>query len=366
MKNVLISGYYGSKNGGDEAVLSAMLESLRELDSDLNFTVISLNPKYTKKRHNVDAVGWLDIFSIIKKIIVSDLLISGGGSLLQNVTSRSSLYYYLGIIFLAKIFGCKVMLYAQGIGPVNGALANWLMKVILNRVDLITVRDKGSLREIEQLGINRPNIFCTADPVLAINPVSREAGRKILASYSLKKHGKKFIGVSVRHWHGWEKCQRELANAFSRIAAHIGAKIIFIPMHFPEDIKAAQSTAELLQSPCTVIDKEMRTAEILSLVGCMDVLISIRLHALVFASIMDVPMIGISYDPKIERFLDSIDEKPIGTLDDVTADKIFDETLKKLQAAKNSKAERHKRQIELHELAIKTARLALELIKSNP
>ena len=87
-------------------MLAAMLQVLRELDSDLQFTVISLNPEYTKKRHNVDAVKWLDIFSIIRKFIASDLLISGGGSLLQNVTSRSSLYYYLGIIFLAKIFGC--------------------------------------------------------------------------------------------------------------------------------------------------------------------------------------------------------------------------------------------------------------------
>ena len=343
-------------------MLAAMLQVLRELDSDLQFTVISLNPEYTKKRHNVDAVKWLDIFSIIRKFIASDLLISGGGSLLQNVTSRSSLYYYLGIIFLAKIFGCKVMLYAQGIGPVNGSIAHWLMNFILNRVDLITVRDKGSLHELERLKITRPKIFCTADPVLAIKPVSRDAGKKILARYSLKKRDGKFIGVSVRRWIGWEKCQRELADAFNKLSAQIGAKIVFIPMHFPEDIKAAKSTAELLNVPCTVIDEELTTAEILSLVGCMDVLISIRLHALVFAGVMNVPMIGISYDPKIERFLDSINEKPLGTLDDVTADKVFDEVLKKLRADKKSQAKSHKLLAELHKLAVKTARLAIELL----
>ena len=363
MKKILISGYYGSKNGGDEAVLSSMLEVLRELDSDLHFTVISLNPEYTKKRHNVDAVKWLDIFSIIRKFIASDLLISGGGSLLQNVTSRSSLYYYLGIIFLAKIFGCKVMLYAQGIGPVNGTLAHWLMKCILNHVDLITVRDKGSLHELEQLGIHCPPIFCTADPVLAIKPVPRDIGKKILSRYSLKKRNSKFIGVSVRRWNGWEKCQHELAMALNRLAAQIDAKIIFIPMHFPEDIKAAKSTAKLINS-CTVIDEELKTAETLSLVGCMDVLISIRLHALVFASIMNVPMIGISYDPKIDRFLDSINEKPIGRLDDVTADKIFDETIKKINAGK-LQAPSSKLQANLRELAVKNAQLALDLLSAK-
>lgn len=342
-----------------------MLEVLRELDSDLHFTVISLNPEYTKKRHNVDAVKCLDIFSIIRKFIASDLLISGGGSLLQNVTSRSSLYYYLGIIFLAKIFGCKVMLYAQGIGPVNGNLAHWLMKCILNHVDLITVRDKGSLNELKQLGINRPPIFCTADPVLAIKPVSRDIGKKILSRYpqfANANFSAPKIGVSVRRWNCWEKCQRELATALDKISAQINAKIVFIPMHFPEDIKAAKSTAELMQNSCTVIDEELKTAETLSLVGCMDVLIGIRLHALVFASIMDVPTIGISYDPKIDRFLDSIDEKPIGSLDDVTAEKIFDEVLKKLNANKNLPPNSYNLQPNLRELAVKNARLAVELL----
>ena len=55
---IVVSGYYGSKNGGDEAMLSAMLEVLREGVEDLSVTVISLNPEYTKRRHNVDAVPW--------------------------------------------------------------------------------------------------------------------------------------------------------------------------------------------------------------------------------------------------------------------------------------------------------------------
>ena len=359
--NILISGYYGSKNGGDEAMLAAMLEVMREMDSNLKFTVISLNPEYTQKRHNVDAVKWLDIFSIIRKIFWADLLISGGGSLLQNVTSRSSLYYYLGIIFLAKIFGCKVMLYAQGIGPIRGGLAHWLMKFILNRVDLITVRDKGSLEELQRLKIFRPKIFCTADPVLAIKPVTLDIGKKILARHYLTNHSGKFIGVSVRRWKNWEKCQNELATALNNLAAQIDSKIIFIPMQFPEDVKAAKSTAELVKSPCTVIDEELTTPEVVSLVGCMDILISIRLHALVFAGVMNVPMIGISYDPKIDRFLDSINEKPLGTLDDVTADKIFYEITKKLDEGtfKNDLLLKN-----LRELAVKNATLAIELLKS--
>jgi len=357
---ILISGYYGSKNGGDEAMLAAMLEVLREMDGNISATVISLNPEYTKRRHKVDAVKWLDIFSIVRKILAADLLISGGGSLLQNVTSRRSLYYYLGIIFLAKILGCKVMLYAQGIGPIRGTFAQKLMNWIVNRVDLITVRDNGSLEELKNLKISRPPIFCTADPVLAIKPVPLTFGKKILARYNIRQD-KKIIGVAVRRWMNWQNCQAALAVALDKLVDEINAEIIFIPMQFPEDIKAAKSTAELMKNPCTVLEDEFSTAEILSLVGCTNVLISIRLHALIFAGVMSVPMLGISYDPKIERFLDSIGEKPLGNLDDVTAEKIFIETIKKLDA-KNFHDESLLKK--LREAALKNATLALELLKN--
>jgi len=367
LKNILISGYYGSKNGGDEAMLAAMLGTLHELDADLKVTVISLNPEYTKARHHVDAVDWLNVWAILKKILSADLLISGGGSLLQNVTSRRSLYYYLGIIFLAKFFGRKVMLYAQGIGPIRGTLAHKLMNFLVNRVDLITVRDKGSLEELKRLQITKPKIFCTADPVLAIKPVPLDIGEKILSAhenYQLSNINSQLkIGVAVRRWIDWESCRKNLAAALDRLAAEVGAKIIFLPMQFPEDVKAAKSTAELMKQNCTVIEQELTTTEIVSLVGCMDVLISIRLHALIFAGVMRVPVLGISYDPKIERFLDSIGEKPLGTLSEVTAEKIFDSVTTKLSDKKNL---RDDSQLEkLRELAIKNAQLALELLQER-
>ncbi|MBQ9441830.1 MAG: polysaccharide pyruvyl transferase CsaB [Selenomonadaceae bacterium] len=362
MKNILISGYYGSKNGGDEAMLAAMLEVLREFDGDLNFTVISMNPEYTKKRHNVDAVAWLNVWAIIKKILSADLLISGGGSLLQNVTSRRSLYYYLGIIFLAKFFGRKVMLYAQGIGPIRGTLAHKLMNFIVNRVDLITVRDHGSLEELGRLKITRPKIFCTADPVLAIKPAKLDAGKKILSKFNLSEE-KNFIGVSVRKWIDWGNCRKEMATAFDKLVEEKNAEIIFLPMQFPEDIKAAKSTAELMKKNCVVLEDEFSTSEILSLVGCMDVLISIRLHALIFAGVMNVPMLGISYDPKIERFLDSVEEKPLGNLENVTAEKIFDGVVKKIGAKKNLHNESQLKN--LRESALQNARLAIKLLEEE-
>ena len=359
---IVISGYYGSKNAGDEAMLAAMLELLGELEN-ISVTVISVNPEDTKKRHGVDAIPWLNPFSIAKKIAGADLVISGGGSLLQNVTSRRSLYYYLGIIFLARLLGRKVMLYAQGIGPIKGSLARRLMHWIVNGVDLITVRDHGSLEELSRLRINRPRIFCTADPVLAIRPASLSIGRDILRRSGegkfLDNHST-LIGVAVRRWHGWEQCRRQLAAAVDSLAHEFDARIIFLPMQYPEDVRAAREVAEISAVDCDVLDGEFSTGELLSLVGNMDLLISVRLHALIFAGVMNVPMLGISYDPKIDRFLDSIGEEPVGRLDSVSSDMILRAARMKLNC--ESKLRGSELFKNLHDKAIENARLAVELL----
>ena len=134
-------------------------------------------------------------------------------------------------------------------------------------------------------------------------------------------------------------------------------------MQYPEDVRAAREVAELSKIDCDVLDGEFSTGELLSLVGCMDLLISIRLHALIFAGVMNVPMIGISYDPKIDRFLDSIGEKPVGQLNSVTAEAIEREARDKLSRTSTLRGSELFKN--LHDKAIENARLAVELLTSR-
>ena len=364
MSRIVISGYYGSKNAGDEAMLAAMLEVLGDLEPELHITVISAAPRDTAQRHGVKAISWLDMPAIYSALKRADLLISGGGSLLQNVTSRRSLYYYLGIIKMAEMLGTKVMLYAQGIGPIRGRVARRVMRHIANRVDLITVRDQGSLGELESLGITRPTIECTADPVLAIHPVDKEAGRAIFKKYHAEG-ACPVVGISVRDWQGCHHFKEELAKASDAIVREMGARVVFLPMQYPEDVRAAQSIAALTEEKCTVLEDEYTTSEFLSLVGNMDLMLGIRLHALIFAGVMGVPMIGISYDPKIDRFLSSIGEQPVGDLESLTADVLLAEIRRKW----NDKATFRKRNgallSELREKAARNAELALALAEKR-
>lgn len=360
MSRIVVSGYYGSKNAGDEAMLAAMLEVLSDLDPKLHITVISADPEDTKKRHGVDAISWLSLPKILRELRRADLLVSGGGSLLQNVTSRRSLYYYLAIIALAHMVGTRVMLYAQGIGPILGGVAESAMRFIGNRVDLITVRDQGSLAELARLGITRPHIECTADPVLAIHPVDLGIGRAIFKAYRVDG-AKPVVGISVRDWPGASHYREVLASVSDRVVRELGARVVFLPMQFPEDVKAAQAIAALTHEPCTVLKDEYTTSEFLSLVGNMDLMLGIRLHALIFAGVMGVPMLGISYDPKIDRFLASIGEKPVGTLESVTADELMVEIRRRWHDKQTFRAKNGALLAELRDLAARNAELALNL-----
>ncbi|MBP8629245.1 MAG: polysaccharide pyruvyl transferase CsaB [Negativicutes bacterium] len=362
MSKIVISGYYGFKNAGDEAMLAAMIEVLSKLDDSLHITVISGDPQDTIKRHGVRAVYWLNYYDIAKAIKNSDLVISGGGSLLQDVTSARSLYYYISIMVLGKMLGKPVMLYAQGIGPITGKRAKQIMKLMGNKVDLITVRDEGSVEELAELGITKTPIYCTADAVLAIEKVDKTVGQKILAKYNILNEP--VIGISVREWYEWDHYKEVLAKVADEINVQLGAKVVFIPMQYPEDVKAAEKIAQKMQKDVIILNEEYNTSELLSIVGNLDLLMGIRLHALIFAGVMGVPMIGISYDPKIDRFLESIGEESTGCLLSLKPDKVIEQIKLKWQEKQTEKKDEVLLQ-KLKKAAFSNAELALGLINKQ-
>ena len=109
-KKIVISGYYGFANAGDEAMLTAIVKSLRKTEASVDLTVVSGNPQSTATKHLVNSVHRFSPLEIYSAVANCDLLLSGGGSLLQDVTSKKSLLYYLAIIWLGKLLNKKVML----------------------------------------------------------------------------------------------------------------------------------------------------------------------------------------------------------------------------------------------------------------
>lgn len=361
MNKIVISGYYGFGNAGDEAMLAAILEAILEVIPDADITVISGNPQQTAEKHGVKALGRFSGMKIFKAISQSDLVISGGGSLLQDVTSKRSLYYYLSIIKLATFLHKKVMLYAQGIGPLQRKQAQKAVGSVLNNATLITVRDEKSKQELERLGVNNPEIIVTADAVLSMHPVDPSIGKRLLKDYPISGV-KPRIGVSVRNWKDHTAYRQELANALDQLQKDENAEIVFIPMQAPDDVKEAREIAKLMSGNAYVLDQVYTTTELLALTGCMDLVLGVRLHALVFASLMGKPVVGISYDPKITNFLQMIGKVPIGTLAELNAQNLVKEVKSYLQD-KNLNDKSLVLINELREESLKNAHIAMSLLQ---
>jgi len=168
MYNILISGYYGFNNIGDESILRTVIDNLREKLGDVGITVLSHDPAQTSEKYGVQAAPRMELKAIFRCVRRCDLLLSGGGSLLQDATSGRSILYYLFILALAQLMGKKTFIYSQGIGPITSRRNRRLTSMILRRASGIVVRDEKSRALLLEIGVPEELIHVTADPVIRV------------------------------------------------------------------------------------------------------------------------------------------------------------------------------------------------------
>ncbi len=324
MNNIVISGYYGFSNAGDEAMLTAIIKALRSKDGSVEMTVISGNPEVTKELHKVSSIHRFSPLEILSAMRRADLLLSGGGSLLQDVTSKRSLIYYLTILTLGTMLRKKVMLFAQGIGPIKSGFMRKLTKYVCSSVDLITVRDKDSLYELRRIGVPDSKVLLTADAVLTLPVESKDFGRQLLDKHYVPNN-RMLIAIAVRKWRDDDSYLLEMAKAADRLIDDRNAHVVLLPLQYPLDVETCRRVQQLMVNKLesTVLAADCNTEQFLSLIGNFDLLIGMRLHALIFAAVMGVPFVAVSYDPKIDGFVKDVNGISAGRVGDLQADDII-------------------------------------------
>ncbi len=325
---ILISGYYGFNNIGDESILLALTRSLRKRFGDsVELTVLSVNPENTAEKFGVRAADRKSFAAIWHEIGKCDLLISGGGSLLQDATSNRSILYYLMIIRLALLRGKKVFVYSQGIGPINAPRNRKRVARTLARVHGIVVRDTASKELLVTIGLPPDRIEVACDPVIGMSPVPLTEGERILREAGFRNPEKKpVIGFAIRERRAESPFIDELETAVRRLREENGAKVVLIPFFYAEDEAVIEELSRRVgETDVTCIRRKLLTEEMMSLIGNMDLLVGVRLHSLIYAAIMSVPMIGISYDPKINSFMNSVGLKALSSVYDFRADYLLNE-----------------------------------------
>src|SRR5690554_773357 len=213
---IVISGYYGFNNSGDEAVLQSIIMALRAEGEKAGIQVIpvvlSANPAHTARQYEVEAVHRMRIGEVFAAIRSCDALISGGGSLLQDATGVATIPYYLGIMKLAQWLGKATFVYAQGVGPVGRRSFMPMIRHVFERSAYISVRDEGSAQLLQRIGLRSATVSVVPDPVMGFPLLPREAA-------ALTTGAPPVIGVAVRFWRSDRHELAQLADALSRLAA---------------------------------------------------------------------------------------------------------------------------------------------------
>lgn len=340
MKKILLIGNYGAGNLGDEAILESLIGITKEYGYDP--VVMSANPDETRARYKIPAVrplsaGVRSFFKggkneTMKYINECDAAILGGGGLFTDERIMAPLIWARqarGVINAGKPLFCV----GQSIGPLRTKIGKHLTKWVFSRAKFITVRDTASKKILEDLEIDPKKIIVGSD--LAILHPSLP---------SVPKHKRKVI-VSIR---SWKKKQHNLKNALLNILPDIADEVILLAMGDNDEQLLSDFRLMLPMPSCQVqVIRPEDPHDVLRIVNGADLMIGMRLHSIILASVQGVKSVAISYSDKVERFcrsaninwlaLDSLTEKKLrnsiekASLDEDRLFGLYDKTVESVQ-----------------------------------
>ncbi len=310
----LLSGYYGFGNAGDEAVLCGVMDAIKTQDTSAHFIVTSGNAPQTQKRYEIEysirAIGRQNPRELMSAMRECDVFISGGGSLLQDVTSVRNVIYYTSLMRLARLFRRPLVVYAQGVGPLNERISQRLARAAMQSAQVLTVRDDDSAQLLRRIGVTRP-IEVVADPVWLLKPSKIEAKSSVPT-----------WNVALRSWPN-VSTETEIEYSNRTFSAIIGAaktanvRLRFLPMQPSEDAPLAEKFRSQMNANDEIVNlHDTHPREIMAHCGRCDVMIAMRLHALIFAAAQKIPCVSINYDPKVASLAKLIGA-PLLSIDDL-------------------------------------------------
>lgn len=316
--NVMMSGYYGFRNAGDDAILESIAEGIRSASDEISLTALSRDPAQTEKQFGIQAIPRFQLPKVISALRNCDALLSGGGSLMQDTTSTRSILYYLSIIHLAQLMGKPVMLYANGIGPVQRPSNQKKVRRAVQRAAVVTLRDHSSAQDLVRMGVTRTDLHVTADPVFHLSPAPKERALELIRTTGLQPD-RPFAAVSVRDWPDTGSFLQELAILCDHLYEKHGMRILFLLMQPSRDLDTTKLVQKNMKHPSFCLDEPCSPTELMAVLGQARLCLAMRLHTLIFAARMAVPTIGLVYDPKVESYLQELQLPSAGNVNSFQA-----------------------------------------------
>ena len=362
-RRLLLSGYYGFQNAGDEAILKAFLQSVREMPVSVETIVLSKTPTQTTKKYGAKAVHRFNIFSVLRAMWRTDVLVSGGGSLLQDKSSTRSIIYYLSIIRLAKLFGKPVMLYANGIGPVDRPANRRRVRRVVSRADVITLREEHSSAELLSMGVTSPPLHVTADPIFLLSGVDQEGAEEALSQAGVPGD-RPLVGLSVRTLRTGAEFVSQMAQFADFVTRELGCHVVFIAMQRPQDVNVSRAILERMTESASLLGSELSPEALIGACGQMELVVAMRLHTMLFAAKAKTPVIGLVCDPKIEHFLAKLDMPSAGPVEDFDPRRLLEQVRVVLAEREALRGQLAETVVEMDDLAAENSRRLAELLEN--
>ncbi len=325
-RRVLVAGYYGHGNLGDEAILEAMLAGLREARPDVEVTVVSGHPERTVAHHSVRAVHERDWTALIDAAGASDAIVLGGGGLFHDYfgTDENTLFtrahwglsYCAAFPTLASWFDRPFMLYAVGVGPLRSGDGAKFTRLTFERADRATLRDEASAALVRSMGAATERVSVTADPAFLLTSSPADRVQAVLREAGVPA-GKRLVAVAVRPWEKTvpaDQWQAPLAAALDQLVTDGSTAIVFVPFQSGQDAgltddRAASERVHRLMKhagAATIAGAIDRPADAQGLFAGADLVIAMRLHAAILAANAETPIVAIAYDPKVRHVMDQL------------------------------------------------------------
>lgn len=318
----LISGYYGEKNAGDEAILAGILQEIGCRDPEARFTVLSFDPGDTRRRHGggrdleVLSTSLRSPGRLRRAMKDADLLISGGGSFLHEADfelhGRSFLFregklrpvpYFLSIVFMARAQRLPVMWYAQGLGPLHTRSARWLVARAASAAKAVTWRDSDSARLACDIGVRTPIQMVVPDPAYALDPAPLEEARAVLCQAGMAPESR-YLAVCPRPWLGRTGYMEALGEALDKACAVLDLDILLIPFHEIQDPPICETLAARpgFAGRAAVLPPVTSPSLLAAVLGGAELVVAMRLHSGILAATAGTPAVVVDYDPKTRAF----------------------------------------------------------------
>jgi len=301
--NVVVAGYYGFQNAGDELLLLATIQRLKK-EHVGHITVLSQYPEQTHNAFSVDAISRWNPFRCVQAFLKADRLVLGGGGLLQESTGWGNHFYYLSLVVLAKLLRCRTELWSMGIDPIDNIANRWMTRWVLNYfTDSISVRDRDSFRVLDGIGVYH-RILTTPDLMMSLAlPESKSISKQ-------ERIPSRRILMALTPWSqrpGWE---HDLGILLDRMIQQLGVTIDLVPFYPLQDEEICEKVAALMGREECIVRRWKQPTELLSWISDYDFVVGMRYHALVLAVLASKPFIGWGYQRKV-RSLCQDSEQPM-------------------------------------------------------